>query len=98
MESELNLLSIHLRTIAHLLRYQDYIHEVTGDCDFPTSLMSIISDYLYYRSERIPQVIENEYNSECIWDSDDLEFFSQDWADMPKRHQEYLNQKKSKET
>ena len=94
MESELYLLSVHLRAIAHVLRYEDYIHQVTGDADFPTALIDIFADYFYHRSERIKQIIEDEHNSKCYFDSDDLEFFRQDWFDMHKRHQEYLNQKR----
>lgn len=51
MDNELFLLSGELRAVAHILRYQDYIHEATCDCDFPTALITVISDYLYYKAE-----------------------------------------------
>lgn len=58
MDSELILLSGELRAVAHVLRYSDYIHEVTDDCDFPSFLIQVISDYLYYKSEHCLKIVE----------------------------------------
>lgn len=64
MDNELILLSGELRAVAHVLRYSDYIHSVTGDCDFPTSLISVVSDYLCYKSEYCIKVIEESRTNE----------------------------------
>lgn len=47
------LLGSDLRAIAHVLRYAGYIHDVTGDCDFPSAISDVVSDYLYYKSDEI---------------------------------------------
>lgn len=59
MESELYLLSNELRAIAHVLRNADYIHSITGDCDFPSALISVVSDYLYYKADYCFKVSES---------------------------------------
>ena len=59
MDKELFLLSNELRAVAHVLRYSDYIHSLTGDVDFPTALISVVSDYLYSRSEHCNKVLES---------------------------------------
>lgn len=50
------LLSTDLRAVAHVLRYAGYIHNVTGDCDFPTAISDVVSDYLYYKSDELLQI------------------------------------------
>lgn len=62
MDNELFLLSKELRAVSHVLRYSDYIHSVTGDVDFPTALISVVSDYLYARSEHCCKVLESVDN------------------------------------
>lgn len=47
------LLSTDLRAVAHVLRYAEYIHDVTGDCDFPIAISAVVSDYLYYKSDEL---------------------------------------------
>lgn len=59
MESELFLLSGELRAIAHILRNADYIQSVTGDCEFQSSLISVVSDYLYYKAGYCLKVSES---------------------------------------
>lgn len=53
------LLSGDLRAIAHVLRYAGYIHDVTGDCDFPTAISDVVSDYLYYKSDELLHISDS---------------------------------------
>lgn len=53
------LLSGYLRAVAHVLRYAGYIHDVTGDCDFPTAISDVVSDYLYYKSDELSQIADS---------------------------------------
>lgn len=61
MENELFLLSGELRAVAHVLHYSEYIHSVTGDCDFPTALIGVVSDYLYYKADYCLKVSDPSY-------------------------------------
>lgn len=60
MENELFLLSSELRAVAHVLNYSDYILSVTGDCDYPSSIIRVLSDYLSYKADYCLKVSENE--------------------------------------
>ena len=65
--SELFLLSGELRAVAHILHYSDYIHSVTGDCDFPTALIDVVLDYLYYKADyclKVSEKIDNEVSTD----------------------------------
>lgn len=61
MDNELYLLSLDLRAVAHVLHFSDYIQEITKDSDFKTSLMSVISEYLYAVSDRTLEKLSNNY-------------------------------------
>lgn len=54
-------LSCDLRAVAHVLRYAGYIHDVTGDCDFPTAISDVVSDYLYYKSDELLHISDSSY-------------------------------------
>lgn len=58
------LLSNDLRAVAHVLRYSSYIHDVTGDCDFPTSISDVVSDYLYYKSDELLHIANSSDEEE----------------------------------
>lgn len=52
MDNELYLLSLNLRAVAHVLHFAPSIDEQVKDRDFITSLMDVVSDYLYAVSDR----------------------------------------------
>lgn len=55
--------SLRLRAVAHVLHYADYIHEITGDVDFPCSLIDVMSDYLYFLADECNNSFDK--NDEC---------------------------------
>lgn len=59
------LLCSDLRAVAHVLRYAEYIHDVTGDCDFPTAISDVVSDYLYYKSDELLKMADS-FDEETI--------------------------------
>lgn len=42
-----------LRAISYVLSFSDYISHVTGDDEFPSAIVDIISDYLFYKSKSL---------------------------------------------
>lgn len=48
----LQTVSYKIRAIAHVLFYADYVQELTDDPDFFGSLISVISDSMYFLADR----------------------------------------------
>lgn len=64
------LISLRLRALSHILRQTDYILSVSGDCDYPSILIDMVSDVLMSLSKDIEKS-RNEIDQVMISDRSD---------------------------
>ena len=91
MDNELYLLSLNLRAVAHVLHFAPSIDERVKDRDFISSLMDVISDYLYAVSDRTLEKIscnftDSGFDRRAVFGDDffnELRHNSEDVPDCP---------------
>lgn len=83
MEGELYELGLEMRAVAHVMHFLPDIADRIEDCDFMCSIISVLSDYFYFASDRTLEKVSCNFTDTGF---DRRAVFGSDFSDEIRRN------------